>query len=158
LNSHGFVDGLGIETFKIEIVLVSHHQKRQGLVEGIKMSKIEIPSIQDIDGSRFRKELIEDHDIVNLSMSNDDDGRDASMKIQEGMQFHSTFPFARGCPRKQRQTKIDGGGVQGIDRLIQLYAKGIFGIKASGPGNQNMGKACIDSPVSNLVGMGQSIA
>jgi hypothetical protein len=132
LNSRGFVDGLRIKALAIEIALGFHHKKRQGLVEAVKTTKIEIASIQDVDGSCFRKKLIEDRDIVNLSMGNDDNGGNTSVEVQEGMQFYGPFPFAKGCPGKQRQTKIDGGRVQGVNRLIQFYAKGVVGIEASG--------------------------
>jgi hypothetical protein len=61
--------------------------------------------------------------------------------------------LAEFCPRKQRQAKIDGGGIQCVNRLIQLHAKGVVGIKTSGPGNEDLCELCIDSPIPNLVRM-----
>ena len=54
-------------------------------MDPIKTCKIEIPSIYDIKGSWFEDQLIEDGYVVNLPMSNDDDGRNASAHIQKGV-------------------------------------------------------------------------
>jgi len=85
LNTGGFVDGPRVETFEAEIAFCSGHKECLRLMDHIKTSKIEIPSIHDIKGSWFEDQLIEDGHIVNLSMSNDDNGRNASAQIQEGV-------------------------------------------------------------------------
>ena len=59
---------------------------------------------------------------------------------------------------EKRKTQIDGGGVQIIGGLIQFDSEGIVGVKATGLPNEDLGKVGIDSPISDLVGMSQSIA
>ena len=51
------------------------------------------------------------------------------------MELDRSFALAELSPREKRQTKIDGGGIEGIDGLLQLDAKVFVGIKTSGLGN-----------------------
>jgi len=130
----------------------------RGLVNGIEAIEVQIPTVDDIEGSGFEDQLIEDMDVVNLAMRDNEERGNASSEIQEGMQLHGAFVSSELGPREKRETEIDRGGVQCISGLIQFDAKGIVGIKASSTGNKDLGKVCIDPPISYLVGMGQSIA
>lgn len=47
----------------------------------MKANKIEIASIDDVKGVRFKDQLTQNGDIVNFSMGNDDKGRDASAQV-----------------------------------------------------------------------------
>jgi len=67
-----------------EIAFCSGHKKCQGLLDHIKASKIEIPSIDDVESAWFEDQLIQDGHIVNFPMGNNDNGRDASAQVQEG--------------------------------------------------------------------------
>ena len=51
----------------------------------MKTDKIEIASIDDVKGARFEDQLTQDGDIVNFPMGNNDNGRDASAQVQEGV-------------------------------------------------------------------------
>ena len=66
--------------------------------------------------------------------------------------------FAKFGPREQGQTEVDGGRIQGIDRLIQFDTEGIGGVKFSGFRNKDLREVCINLPVPGLIGMGKGIA
>ena len=74
------------------------------------------------------------------------------------MQFYSAFVGSELGPREKREAEIDGGGVQSIGGLIQFDTEGIVGVVATGLANEDLGVVGIDSPISELVGMSQSIA
>ena len=78
LDARGFVDGLGIKTLKIEIAFGPGDKKSEGPMDRIKTSKIQIPSIQDVNGSGFEWQFVEDIDIVNFAMGNDDESGDVA--------------------------------------------------------------------------------
>ena len=158
LDSGGFVHGSGIEASESEIALGSGNKEGGCLVNSIKAIEIQIPAVDDIKGSRFEDQLIEDVDIVDLAMSDDHERGDTSPKIQKGMQFHGAFAGSEFGPRKNRQAQIDGGGVQRVGGLIQVDPKGIVGVKTTSLGNQDLSEVGIDPPIPNLIGMGQSIA
>ena len=85
LDPGGFVDGPRIEAFESEIAFCSGHKKCRGLLDHIKASKIEIPSIEDVKSARFEGQLIQDGYIVNFPMGNNDNGRNASAQVQQGV-------------------------------------------------------------------------
>lgn len=74
------------------------------------------------------------------------------------MEFDGSFVLAGLGPRENRKTKIDRGGIEGINRLLQLGAKVFVGIKTSGLGNQDLGEVGVDTPIADMVGVSQGIA
>ena len=58
-------------------------------------------------------------------------------------------------PRKQRQAQVDSGRVQSIDRVGQLQAQAVVGIKVPRLGDQPVGELRVNAPVAQLVGIGQ---
>ena len=85
LGPRGFVDGPRIETFEPEMAFCSGHKKCRGLLDHIETSKIEIPSVDDVESARFEDPLIQNGHIVNFPMGNNDNGRNASAQVQEGV-------------------------------------------------------------------------
>ena len=158
LDPGGFVHGPRVEAFEPEVAFGSDDIESRGLMNGIEAIEVQIPTVDDIEGSGFEDQLIEDMDVVNLAMRDNEERRNASPEIQEGMQLHGAFVSSELGPREKREAEIDRGGVQCISGLIQFDAKGIVGIKTSSTGNKNLGKVCIDPPIPYLVGMSQSIA
>ena len=127
-------------------------------MNGVKAFEIQIASVDNIESSRFEDQLIEDLDIVNLAVGNNDEGGNASSEVEQSMQFHGAFVSAELGPGEKREAEIDGGGVQGIGGLIQFDSEGIVGVEATSLADEDLGKVGIDSPISDLVGMSQSIA
>ena len=82
-------------------------------------------------------------------------GRNAAAHIQQGMQLDGALAATELRPGKQRQTQIDGGGVESIDGLAQLHSESRMAVEGAGPGDQDLGEVAIDSPVAHLVGIGE---
>ena len=74
------------------------------------------------------------------------------------MEFDRSFAVTEMSPRKKRQTKIDGGSIEGVNRLLQLDTKVFVGVKSAGLGDQDLGEVGVDFPIADLVGMSQGIA
>ena len=102
--------------------------------------------------------MVEDFDIVDLAGSNHHQGWYTAPQIQKGVQFDRRLGFPKTGPREERQAKIDGGGIQGVDRLIQFQAKTFAGVKLSGVLDQHLSEVGVDAPVPCFVGMGQVVA
>jgi len=158
LDPVGFVDGSRVEASEPEVAFGSDHKEGRCLMDGIKAIEIQISTIDNVEGSWFEGQLIENFDVVNLAMSNNDEGGNASSEVEQGMQFYSAFVGSELGPREKGETQIDGGGVQSIGGLIQFDSEGIVGVEATGLPHEDLGKVGIDSPISDLVGMSQSIA
>ncbi len=158
MNPTGFVDGLRVEAPEPEVAFGSGHKESRGVMNGIKTTEIQISTIEDVKGPGFEAQLIQEVDVVNLARSDNDEGRDTSSQIQQGVQFHSALVGSELGPREKRKTQIDGGGIQSIGGLIQLDSEGIVGVEAASLTDEDLGKIGIDSPISDLVGVSQGIA
>ena len=90
--------------------------------------KIQIASVHDVNGADLRKQQIQDIDLVDSAFGNGDKRRDVASQIQQRMEFNRSFRFTKIGPREHRKTKIDNGGVQRIDRFIQLNPEVFIGI------------------------------
>lgn len=73
------------------------------------------------------------------------------------MQFDGRLSRAKRRPWKQRQTEIDGRGIQGIDRLVQIESQILVGIQRTSDANEGLGKIGVDAPVAALVSLGQRV-
>jgi len=96
-------------------------------------------------------------DVMHLPVGNDKRCRNIASQIKKSMHFHRCLVFPEFRPREQRQTKINGCGIQRIDCLLKLKAKVIIGVKTSGTENEHLGKVSIDSPVPYQIGVRESI-
>jgi hypothetical protein len=60
--------------------------------------------------------------------------------------------------RDLRQAKIDGRGVQRVDRFLQVYAKGFVEIELARYADQALREVGIDPPIAHFVGIRQRAA
>jgi hypothetical protein len=91
LDPDGFVDGLRVEASEPEVAFGSGGEEGRCLMDGIKAIEIQISTIDNVKGSWFEGQLIEDIEVVNLAMSDNDEERNTAPEVQKGMQFHSAL-------------------------------------------------------------------
>ncbi len=117
--------------------------------------EVQVPTVHDVNGSRLWKQEIEGMHIVQFPIGNMDKTGNGSTQIQQGMQFDRRFGAAKRGPRKQRQTQVDGGGVESIYGIRQVQPQ-VFGlVQNAGLRDQALSEVGVDAPVSALVGLGQ---
>src|SRR3974377_654801 len=155
-QSGGPIDGVGVSPLKLEIVLGTGDIEGRSSRQDQEPSKVYVASIHNVEGTRLGQEGVEDVDVVNPSRSHADKGGNAAAQVQKGVQFDRRFVLAKASPGKQRQAQIDGGGIQGVDGLLQLDAERIVDVQMAGGANQSLSEVGIDAPVALLVGGGQS--
>jgi hypothetical protein len=102
--------------------------------------------------------LVENIDIVDFSCGDDHHGRNVPMQIQKGMEFDCPLALPELGPGEKSQTEVDGGRIQGIDRLVQFDTEGICGVKFPGFGDEDLSEVCINPPIPGLIGVGKGIA
>ena len=87
-----------------------------------------------------------------------DKRRDAALQVQQGMEFDGGFGLSEMRPGEDGQAQVDGGGVQGIDGVIEFDSQVVLGIQGSGEADEGVGEVGIQAPVALPVGVGQGIA
>src|SRR2546429_9879537 len=91
-------------------------------------------------------------------MCNDHHSWDVAAQVEQRVQFHCSFVFAKLGPGKKRQAQIDGGGIERVNSLGQLDAETVVCIEHSSTGYQHLRKVGVDAPIADRVRMSQGIA
>jgi hypothetical protein len=149
------IDLIGIQSPELCIALGPDDKESLREVDLIEPGVIEIATIHDVERTGFGKQVIEDVDVVNFTVSDEGKCRNASSQIEQGVEFDCSFRLAEMRPREQRQTQVDSGGIKRIDSLLQLKVEVVLGIETPCLGYQHLGEIGIDTPVPFFIGFGQ---
>jgi len=79
--------------------------------------------------------------------------RNGTADVEKRMHLHSSLGFSETCLWEKAQTKVDGSGVERIDRIVEFKSEVFVRIELSCFHNEEMGELRIYSPVSALVGI-----
>jgi hypothetical protein len=55
---------------------------------------------------------------VDFAMGYEDERGNAAAQVHEGVEFDGSLAFSELRPWKKRETEIDGGRIEGINRLL----------------------------------------
>src|SRR5208282_3302815 len=152
----GTIHGARGAKVELQILFGTGNEEGTSLGEDIEAGEVHITAIHQVEGSDFEEQLIQQVDVVDLSAGHIDIGRNAAAYIQQGMQLDGALAATKLRPGKQRQTQIDGGGVESIDGLGPLHSERGVAVEVASPGDQDLGEVAIDAPVADLVGIGES--
>ena len=143
---------------ELGIGLRSRDEEAAGLMQCIEALEVQVPAIHHVEGARLGHEQVEDVDIVELAIADMDEGGNSAAQIEQRVQFHRRLGLTKRGPGKQRQTKVDRGRVQRVDRLAQFDTERLLGVQAPGNANQRLGELEVDTPVASFVGVGKGTA
>ena len=153
-----FVDDSLRPATVLEVFLGTRDEESHVRLKDVKSSEIDVASIHDIERAGFQGEKVEGLDVVHFPRGNVDKTGDVAAKVDQGVQFDGSLASAKTRPREERQTEIDGRGIESVNGLFEIDAQGVARIEFAGPRDKNGGEIGIDSPVAVLVGFGQGIA
>src|SRR5882724_9139054 len=104
----------------------AHDEKSRAEREDVKTLEIHVTAVHDVERPGFRQDLVEHIDVVHLAVCNADKRRDITMEVQQRMQFDGSFTLPKASPWEQRETQIDGGGIERVQACIQVDADRIL--------------------------------
>ena len=64
------------------------------------------------------------------------------------MQFNGAFGGAEAGPGKDGQAQVDGGGIEGVDGVVEFQSQVFVGIQGSGECDEGLGEVGVDAPVA----------
>ena len=152
------IDWMRITTLGFEVGFGAGDKEAFCLVQLIKPLEVDVASVHDVESTRLGQQQVQNVDVVEFAIADVDERRDVAAQVQERVQLDGRLGRAKRSPRKYRQAQVDGTGIQSIDRVFQIDAKGFPGIKTTGDGDERLGKVGVNAPVAALVGIGQSTA
>lgn len=152
-QSRGAVDRMGIAPPEVETFSGSGHKERLGLVKDVESLEIQVSPVHDVEGSGNGCEHIQNVYIVKQTIGNMNKFGDIASEVEQCVQLDSRLGCPERSPGKKRKAQIDGRGIQGVDRCVQVEAQFLLGIKLPGFGNEDLCEVRVDTPVSGFVGM-----
>ena len=102
--------------------------------------EIDVGPIHDVEGAGLGADLVEDVDVVRFAVGNADKRGDVAVQVQQRVHLHSSLVPAELGPREQREAQVDGGRVQSVEGLIEIYADRIAGVQGPRDANQDLGE------------------
>ena len=154
---HGFIHRTREKSVTSQVRLGPNDKERLALVKSKETPVIEITAVEDIKAARLRNEIVQNPHVVRFPICNLDKRRDRASQIEKRMELDGAFALAEYGPRKERQTQVDRGRIEGIDGVLQFEAQIFVGIKSTGLSDEDLGKVGIDAPIASFVGVGQRV-
>ena len=154
-NSRGSIDGVGVTPPQADTSLGARDEERAAGMKNVQTGKINVGAIHDVEGVGLGHNGVQYVDVVQLSVGNLNKSGDWAPHIQEGMQFDGGLPRPKPRPRKHRQAKIDGRGIESVHGVVKIEAKRLGSIHRAGNVDEHLREVGEDSPGVSLVGIGQ---
>ena len=154
----GFVHGPGVTAGAAEVLFGAGDEESAALMNPMPAGEVEIAAIHDVKRTGFPDELVEDVDVMNTASGNNDHGGKVALERQQGVEFDGGLVLSKRGPRKQRETEVNGGGVQRIGGGLEFEAEGFLGVERRGLLDENVGEVGEDAPVAIFVGISQRAA
>ena len=146
------VDWCGGFSIEPEILPGSDDKATALPVQVIQPFEIQITSIHDVDTACQNRDHIQNLYIMGLAIGNMDKSGDRALQIHHRVKFDGGLLLSKLRPWKQRQTQINGRGIQDFNRFGHL----IFAIQVLSLGDQYHGQILIDLPRPIGIGIGES--
>src|SRR5690242_3067321 len=108
------IDRPRVDSFAFEVGFGAGNEEALALVEAIEPLEIQVSAVHDVEGARLGNQHIEDVDVVQFAVGNVNKTGNCPAQVEQCVQFDRGFRAAELGPRKHRETKVDGGGIQGI--------------------------------------------
>ena len=130
-------------------------KERSSMGNQRQSDEVHVATIHQIERSCFEEETVEPSHVVLARSSNVDAGWNRATQVDLGVHLDSCFRLPEIGPWEKSERKINRGGIQRIDRVVQIDAEILAGIKWPRLAYQALGEILPDAPVPLLVGFGQ---
>lgn len=140
---------------KPEIVFGSRNKERSRFCDQMEALEIHVAAIHQIKRSGFEKQVVQPENVVLTGVGDENACRDRTPQIDLRMHLDPGFRLAEIGPWEKRQRQIDGGRVKRVDRVLDVEADFLPGVKRSRFGHEALGQILPEPPVALLVGIGQ---
>ena len=154
----GFVHGARVTACAAEVLFGAGDKEGTALVEAMPAGEVEIAAIHDVERAGFPDELVEEVDVMHAAGGDNDDGGKVALERQQGVEFDGGFGTAERGPGKERETEVNGGGVQRIGGGLEFKTERLIGVKRGGLPDEDLGEIGKDAPVAIFIGLGQRAA
>ena len=124
----------------------------------VQSGEVQIAAIHQVIRTWFDHQIVEDIDLVGFAVGDVNEAGDRAAQIEQRMQFDGRLGGSKRRPGKHRQAQIDGRGIEGIYRRIEIHVKRLAGIQWARDRNQVLRQISVDLPKACSIRVGHRIA
>ncbi len=140
------------------VLIGARDEESQRLRDEIQSPIIDVAAVEEVESPDFQNQLIEQIHVVHLPAGHINGGRNAAAQVEQSVQLHRTPAPSKLRPREKGQAPIDGGGVEGVDRLVQFYSERLALVEGTRLGHEYPREIGIDTPIALSVSVGEIVA
>ena len=157
-QSGGFVHRAGVAPDESEVFLGACDEEGGTLMQAMQAGEVQIPAIHDVERTGLPSELVEEVHVVNTAWRDNNDGGKVAVEREQRVEFDGGLVLTELGPREQRETEVNGGGVQCIGGGFEVGEERVFGVERGGLRDEDLGEVGEDAPVALFVGISQRAA
>ena len=154
----GLVHGIGDQALEPKVGFCPRDEEGACGIQAVQAREVDEAAIHYIEGPRLGNEQVEHVYFVELAIGDMQERRDVAAQIEQCVQFHGRFGLAKRRPGKERQTQIDRGRIQRVDRLLEIGPQRFVGIQAARHADQMLSKVGVDPSVALRTGVGKRVS
>lgn len=155
-NTSVLVNEAFLHHFILHVVLGSCYEERLLTMEVVEqLPEVNIALIHEIVTARLYRNQAHSLGVVDSSLCQIDEGWYGTTQIQQRMHLHSTFVMMQACPRTELKAQLNCTAIKGIYDAVHVKSGRLILIQFPCPGNQNLPKVIVYTPVLCLINMGQ---
>ncbi len=104
----------------VDVGLGASHKETARTMYSVKSSKIQIATMHHLEGLGLNWYEVEHVDFVQFAVADVNERRYSAARVQQRVQFDGTTGFAKRDPFEQTQTRVDRGGIELVNRVLQV--------------------------------------
>ena len=155
-NACRSVDSSRVNSSSVHVGFGARHKETTRALHLVKSGEIQIATVHHVEGSGFDWHEVEHVDFVQLCVADVYKRWYGATQVQQCVQLDGAFGFAKRRPLEQTQTQVDRGGVQRVNRILQVQPNQVgVAVKFARSANKQGCNVAPNAPVARLVGIGQ---
>src|SRR5260221_8580652 len=124
-QSRGSIGRCRVDAPRIHVLLGPGDEEGSCLGKRKEPFEIQVATVHDVERSRLWDQQVQHVDVVDSPVGDVDKAWNRAAQIEQSVKLDRRLRRTKRCPRKHRQTEIDGRRVERVDRLGQLQPKRI---------------------------------
>ena len=154
-QSRGLVHGARVNATKEQIGLATDDKERLRLMHDEPACEVGEATIHDVKAAGFGYQDVEHIDFVHLAIADVDECWNVAAQIEQRVHLDGSFCLTEMRPWEDAQAQVDGGCVERVDGLLQLYGEAVLRIEFARQFDLAERKIPIDTPIAGFVGIGE---
>lgn len=149
----------GMTTVKLEVRFGSGDKPCVSLMDAPELGKVDVASVNQVEAACLEVKCAKPLDIIDFSICDIHQNRQGTAQIELGVNLDRSLASAEMSPRKQCQTQINRGRINGVNRGIHaLDFAGTGSVQLACPCDEQQGKLFKYTAVAPCIGISQRAA